>query len=99
MHDGIMEVTSQDLSTGATYWNESGNATSTQYVTEKHRASAYTMVTAEFMDDKEETISVKAGKAADIRSYKQAGRNCSRVLICLSGNEQSQLNMIILNEE
>ena len=99
MHDGIMEVTNQDLSTGATYWNESGTATSTQYITENHRASAYTMVTATFMDDKEETVSVKAGKAADIKSYKQVGRNCSRVLICLSGNEQSQLNMIILNEE
>ena len=99
MHDGIMEVTNQDLSTGATYWNESGTATSTQYITENHRASAYTMVTATFMDDKEETVSVKAGKTADIKSYKQVGRNCSRVLICLSGNEQSQLNMIILNEE
>lgn len=99
--DGVLEITTQDLSASATYWNESGglDATHSTYISEFHRASIYTMASVTFLNDKEGTVEVKAGSASDIKTFKQVGRNCSRVLIMLHLNEQANFNMIILNDK
>ncbi len=104
-YDGIMEVTTQDLSTGATYFNigrEYGYNTTLHenYVNQFYRISAYgTKVKVVYSNTgKEKTITASSGSASDIKSYKEVGRNCSRVILATSGNDDVWY-MIILNNE
>lgn len=101
----IIEVTNQDLSTGATFFNVGRQYSHTNlhplYVNQFYRMSTYgNKVNVVYSNEgNEETINVSSGSASSIKSYKQAGRNCSRVLIMNSANETADYYMIILNNE
>lgn len=103
-YDGIIEVTTQDLGTGATYFNLNGDYNyqnlHDDYVTQYYKISAYgTKVNVTYTNvGNEQVIEAAAGSASDIKSYKQVGRNCSRVILATSGNDDVWY-MIILNNK
>ena len=93
----VIEITTQDLSTGATYWKDV-NPDNTTYYSEYFRITPFSKIKIEYMDDKDSSISVSGGSASDIKTYKNVGRNCSRVLISLVGNQSSDMHLTIIND-
>ena len=92
MEGGVITVTTQDLNHYGNYYKWD-NPASEEYISEYHTSSAYPGVTLKKNDD---TGKLEVSATKDIRTFKQYGTNCSRVLMCVT-NAQNYYFMVVLN--
>ena len=95
MEGGVITVTTQDLNHDGDYyeWDDSDkdDSDNAEYISEYHTLTPYDAVTLS-KNDATGKLEVISGK--NIRTFKQYGTNCSRVLLC-SANEH--YFMVVLN--
>lgn len=92
MEGGVLTVTTQDLGYYGNYYRWE-NPNSTKYISEYHTLAAYPVVTLQKNVD---TGKLEVSASSDIRTFKQYGTNCSRVLICVT-NANNYYFMVVLN--